>query len=134
MIITIIAIVLFVVSIGYLKYETKGWSEPFMSIITLITTSVVLVVVSIISICRLATEHIEYQKMQMQQEVLEYRIEKIETLDSYAEVQLYHDVVEFNKTVMHNRYWANNPWTSWFHFKSIGDMGTIEFEWGGIEE
>lgn len=137
MLITIIALVLFVGSlVGYLIYlkaDGSWYGVPNGVMLTFLFSTVFISVVALILGVRLATEPIEYEKMQMQQEILMYRIEELEENEdgSYAEVQLYYDVVDFNRQIMNSRYWANNPWTSWFSYKSIGDMKLIEFDGGG---
>lgn len=137
MLITIISLIVFVGSlVGYLVYlkvEGNWYSVPNGVVVTFLFSTVFISVVALILGVRLATEPIEYEKMQMQQEILMYRIEELEENEdgSYAEVQLYYDVVDFNRQIMNSCYWANNLWTSWFSYNSIGDMETIKFEGGG---
>lgn len=137
MLITIISLIVFVGSlVGYLVYlkvEGNWYSVPNGVVVTFLFSTVFISVVALILGVRLATEPIEYEKMQMQQGILMYRIEELEENEdgSYAEVQLYYDVVDFNRQIMNSCYWANNLWTSWFSYNSIGDMETIKFEGGG---
>ena len=127
MIITLILIVLFlfcwalyVKADGYFDEETFPLVGMFV-IGTLLTIS--LAVVLIVRI----TRDVEYEKMLNEREIIEYRLELIEQdeLDTYAEIQLYSDIVSYNRRIIDAQRWASNPWTSWFFNQKIADMDII---------
>lgn len=70
---------------------------------------------------------IEYEALRERQEIVDSEYEDVSKSDVIKEIS------EWNKNVYSCKYWANNPWTSWFYSKRVADdMKMIEME--GREE
>ena len=66
---------------------------------------------------------IEYESLCKRYEIVTSEYEDVSKSDVIK------DIAEWNKNVYIEKYWANNPWTSWFYSKRVADdMKMIEME------
>lgn len=64
------------------------------------------------------------------------RIEAISSdYEDVSKSDVIKDVAEWNKEVYSQKYWAYNPWTSWFYSKRIVDeLKPIEKDWSEVKK
>lgn len=126
MILTILAIVLVVIGLNILligcinNNDTTIYTGGSM----LFLFGFVLLVMVIVIMAKQIPANIDYQKMMVRKQTLEYRIEHRE-FEINDHESLYHDINSFNCEVLHHREWSNNAWTSWFYNKQIGSIELI---------
>lgn len=66
---------------------------------------------------------IEYESLCQRYEIVTSEYEDVSKSDVIK------DIAEWNKGVYRYKYWANNPWTSWFYSKRVADsLEMIEME------
>lgn len=66
---------------------------------------------------------IEYESLCQRYEIVTSEYEDVSKSDVIK------DIAEWNKNVYSEKYWANNPWTSWFYSKRVADdLKMIEIE------
>lgn len=67
--------------------------------------------------------NIEYESLCQRLEIINSDYEDMSKSDVIK------DVSEWNKTVLEKKYWAKNPWTSWFlSQKVVDDLKYIDYE------
>lgn len=72
---------------------------------------------------------IEYESLCNRVEVISSDYEDVSKSDVIK------DVAEWNKNVYSYKYWAYNPWTSWFYSRRIADeLKPIEKDWAEVRE
>lgn len=98
----------------------------FWSIMLSIISGIALIVCIINIIVIQIPAKKDYEKVVMEKEMLEYRLEN-DNLGIGNEL-LYKDIVEFNQELKDVKYYANNPWTNWFVNGYIAEIDYIELE------
>lgn len=68
--------------------------------------------VSLIFINALSTES-NYQTRLIEYATLNYKLECLPK-DTEETEKLYLEIINFNSSIRTTKYWASNPWTSWF--------------------
>ena len=135
MLIFIILCVAFIAGITLLVLDDKfGWSWKHGLVSLLGCALAVLGFFAIlISAIWVATVQIpketDYQNELHLRETLEYRLEH-KSENAVGNELLYTDIVQFNNNLRTTKYYANNPWTSWFHNDKIATLDYIEIEEG----
>lgn len=129
MIITILAIVLVVIGliIMLFGYACDGDGAKVTGCAILVTFGIVLFIMLMVIMGVQVSANIDYQKMMVRKQTLEYRIEHRE-FEINDHESLYEDINSFNCEVLHDREWSNNAWTSWFYNKQIGSIELIVLE------
>lgn len=91
-------------------------------------------IISIILFTLIIVSHVGINN-QIEQNKIEYNslCQRIEIIQSnYEDVSksdVIKDVAEWNKMVISNKYWGNNPWTNWFYSKKItNNLKTINID------
>ena len=127
-IITIIGLILGIV--GIIACCNSWFDIDWEDILGGISTGVVIVVgfalfveTIMVACVQIPAKH-DYEKVLMEKEMLEYRLEN-DSLGVGNEL-LYNDIVEFNKELKDVKYHANNPWTNWFVNGYIAEIDYIE--------
>ena len=83
------------------------------------------IVVSTFIVLVQINKDIEYQNTLYEKEVLEYRIEEVDS-NIVGNELLYGDIVEFNNNLRTTKKWANNPWTNWFFNEDVATINYVE--------
>lgn len=137
MIITLITIVVFVLGvIGCILYERDIIPQKYKEFIILL--SLCAVVIAWIAIL-IEIPDIIYQHCAINKKIYEYNLEResivkqVECISSdYEDVSkatVIANVYDWNKEVYNAKYWAKNPWTSWFWSqKFVDSLEYIELE------
>ena len=96
----------------------------------LITIYLVFVVEVIVMISVNIAVPLQIEKANMTYNSLCVRLDNINSdYENVSESDVIVDIVEWNKGVVHARYYANNPWTNWFWCKKLVDSyKTIDYE------
>ena len=125
MIITLIAVALFVIGIvGIIIDCNTNKDFPEWIYMTSFAVGIVALIVSLAIICKVQLNRdVDYQNKLYERTTLEYRIENEDAHTTGNEL-LYRDIVEFNNDLRKTKKWANNPWLSWFW---NGDIATIDY-------
>ena len=55
----------------------------------------------------------DYQTKLIEYTTLNYKLECL-SKDTEENEKLYLEIINFNSSIRTTKYWANNPWTSWF--------------------
>lgn len=134
MIITLIAIALFIVGIACFiihneKYRMKFGGDWiwFIGLVSTFISCIALLFVSIAIIDANIKKDINYQNMLHKKEMLEYRIDNMKD-NIVGNEMIYNDIVEFNNELRSVKKWANNPWTNWFYVKEIAIIDYVEID------
>lgn len=117
MLITLLSVVFIITGIIICKCCYKSYQEDFGMLVTMVgTAGLIIAIVGII--CCNTTSQLNYQKALQEYNMLNYRIEHISD-NIVGNETLYSDIVEFNNDLRSVKYWAENPWTSWFNNQRI---------------
>lgn len=130
MIITLCVIALFVVGIMLMNYANKHFDKDIIFIIGVILFSAMGIGLIICGGTILDTQinkSVDYQNALYEKEMLEYRIENMES-DIVGNEMLYNDIVEFNNNLRGIKKWADNPLTNWFYNQQIADIDYVEIK------
>lgn len=124
MIITILGVLLLVVGISMANRDSDLlWGFGFVgAIIGGFATFICITCI----LCVQINKEVDYQNAIYEKEVLEYRIENMES-DITGNEMLYNDIVEFNNGLRSAKKWANNSWTNWFYNKDIATIDYVEY-------
>ncbi len=129
-VILLIALLLCLLNKDFRYYYMEGAIHLVHVILTLSSFFTLVSCLTLISMVQIP-KNVDYEKMINKRDIIEYRLELIEngTLNNtYAEVQLYADITDYNQIVIHAKRWSQNPFTSWFHNELIGSLDIIEFK------
>ena len=85
------------------------------------------IVCLVMILCNASTKQVDYEKALYTKKTIEYRIEHKDD-NLVGNELLYKDVTTFNNDLRSIKYWANNPWTSWFNNEKIAQLDYIEYE------
>ena len=124
MIITILSVLLLIVGILLSKsidYKLKLLGASGV-IIGFFASVICIICILFIHTCK----EVDYQNALYEKEVLEYRIENMES-DITGNEMLYNDIVEFNNELRATKKWSNNPWVNWFWNKDIATIDYVEY-------
>ena len=72
-------------------------------------------------------KQVDYEHALYTKKTIEYRIEHKDD-NIIGNEMLYNDITEFNNELRSTKYWANNPWTSWFNNEKVAQLDYIEYE------
>lgn len=115
----------------------KGWYpieeyERGMFGIVCIVAGIVIAVIELIVILSIRLpipEKMEYDKMVIQRDILEYRLDnEAATLNGNSE--LYNDIYDFNKILYNHKTLSNDIWLGWFCNQKIQNIDYIELNKG----
>ena len=133
MIITILSIVILAVGIlmTYIDKHAYKRSCPYwvypVSCILITVGAIVLFFSAILILGQVINLNDEYEAAVYEKQVLEARLDHLEDNPySVGNEYLYHDIVKYNNNLRHVKYWANNPWTSWFNNHKIASIDYID--------
>lgn len=138
MIITLITIVVFVLGvIGCILYERDIFPRKCKEYIVLL--SLLAVIMAGMAILLIEIPGIIYRHCTVNKDIYEYNLERefivkqVECISSdYEDVSkttVIANVYDWNKEVHNAKYWAKNPWTSWFWSqKFVDSLEYIELE------
>lgn len=122
MIITLIALIMFVVGIVIVAKTDyySGWST--LGMVSAVSGGIVLFLCLLLIIGehvgieeRIAQNNIQYESLCERQEIIDSEYEDV------SKSEIIKDVAEWNAKVHGYQYWTYNPWTSWFHSKKYAD-------------
>lgn len=122
MIITLIAVVAFVVGIMLIAKcdDFSVWSG--IGCVSTVCGGIVLFICLLLILAehvgieeRIAQNNIQYESLCERQEVINSEYEDVSKSDVIK------DIAEWNSNVHGYQYWTYNPWTSWFHSKKYAD-------------
>lgn len=84
----------------------------------------------VIILCKGIGENNTINKNKMEYEALQRRIEIVNSeYEDASRSDLIKDINEWNEEVYNQKYWAKNPWTSWFiNQKIVDELEYIDFE------
>lgn len=137
MIITLITIVVFVLGvIGCILYERDIISQKYKGNIELLSLCaggiafiaiLIELIIIIESHCTVNKDIYEYH---LERESIVKQIECISSdYEDVSKANVIVNVYDWNKEVHNAKYWAKNPWTSWFYSqKFVDSLEYIEFE------
>ena len=120
-----------VVFYGFYDYYYDNDFVGFIGIMFAIVGLIGLVTSGLVALMVKVNLDLDYEKMLNERNLIEYRLEQIEESGesgSYAEIQLYHDIIEYNKVVLTQKKWANNIWTNWFYNRKVAELELITVE------
>ena len=137
MIITLITIVVFVLGvIGCILYERDIISRKYEDIIE--SLSLLVVVIAGIAIlieipeiiCVHCTTNKDIYEYSLKRESIVKQVECISSdYEDVSKATVIANVYDWNKEVYNAKYWAKNPWTSWFWSqKFVDSLEYIELE------
>lgn len=117
------------VSEKYKKFvqNVANSSLNLISDIFLLLGSIATITCSVAMLCNASNMQIDYKKALYTKKTIEYRIEHQED-NIVGNELLYNDIIGFNNALRSTKYWANNPWTSWFNNDKIAQLDYIEYE------
>ena len=128
MIWTLIFAVLLVPSILFVIWADKttlsrdGIGADILSALSLIITVIGLGISIIAIVISHSGVDLEIEKNNMERESIIRQIENLNTEnEDISKVAVIENVVEWNKKVKSDKYWANSPWTSWYYSKEVVD-------------
>ena len=127
MIITIIAIALFVIGVVLLIVASNNdWDCELTGIGIGILTFPLLVCLVAITTAQIGRE-VEYEKKLHERNMLVYRLEQAEEDNNVVEyAELYNDIVHYNNSIRKCKVYGNNPWLNWFHNPLLANLDYIE--------
>ena len=117
------------VSEKYKKFVRKV-ANSYLNLICeifLLIGSIATIMCSAAMLCNASNMQIDYEKALYTKKTIEYRIEHQED-NIVGNELLYNDIIGFNNALRSTKYWANNPWTSWFNNDKIAQLDYIEYE------
>lgn len=129
MIITLITIVVFALGIfGYILYERdiipwkyKEYIE-LLSLLAVFIASIAIVVEIPIIICRHCTVNKDIYEHNLERESIVKQVECISSdYEDVSKTTVIANAYDWNKEVHNAKYWAKNPWTSWFWSQKLVD-------------
>lgn len=117
------------VSEKYKKFvrNVANSSLNLVSDIFLLIGSIATIICSAAMLCNASNMQIDYEKALYTKKTIEYRIEHQED-NIVGNELLYNDIIGFNNALRSTKYWASNPWTSWFNNDKIAQLDYIEYE------
>ena len=124
MIITILGVLLLVVGIIMANIDSDLLGE--FGFVGAIIGGFATFICIICILCVQTNKEVDYQNALYEKEVLEYRIENMES-DITGNEMLYNDIVKFNNGLRSAKKWANNSWTNWFNNKDIATIDYVEY-------
>lgn len=81
-------------------------------------------IISLIAVFAVQTRtEIDTITTQHRQEELNYRLNRFK--DGYEDEHLLSELIEWNDEVIAYKYFAENPWTSWFFNKKVADVESV---------
>lgn len=126
MIITILGILLLVIGITLLAIGNDNDALLGCGVGGIFIGGFTTVMCIIFILCTQIGKEVDYQNALYEKEVLEYRIENMESNITGNEM-LYNDIVEFNNELRSTKKWANNPWLNWFFNEDIATIDYVEY-------
>lgn len=132
MIITLIALICFIVGIILFVVDNKFAITPYGSLSSFGLFLLVFGIVILLSCGGMILDmnigkDIDYQNMLEKRELIEYRIEDKDR-NFVSDGKLYNDIVEFNNSLRKVKKGANSSWTNWFYNDDIATIDYIEVE------
>ena len=126
MIITLISIIVLIVGIVclrlYIHHSISSDNIGFIACVLSVIGGIILFFVLIAIIFSHINIDKKIQEAQMERESIERQIECISNnYEDVSKASVIERVYEWNKKVYSQRYWLNNPWTSWFYSKKYVD-------------
>lgn len=134
MIITLISIIMLIVGIVCLRLCDRNLLLPDGIYLVGCVSSVIGGIIVLFVLTAIICSHInidkKIQETQMERESIERQIECISNnYENVSKASVIERVYEWNKKIYSQRYWLNNPWTSWFYSKKYVDsLEYIEME------
>lgn len=127
MIITLITIGIIIGAVVCLSIA-YGTGNDLAFVIGLILTIIAIFASLIVGITIIdvnVNKEVNYQNKLYEREMLEHRIDNMES-NIVGNEMLYNDIVEFNNELRSVKKWANNPWTNWFYNQDVASIDYIE--------
>lgn len=128
MIITLIALAILLIGIGLLILGSKidCFGLWFTALILLIAGITFTLVFSCLIGGTQCAKQIDYEVVLLERQTIQDRIND-EHYTVIGNEMVYHDALEFNTELAQQKYWNENPWTSWFFNDLIAEIDYIEF-------
>lgn len=134
MILTILMVVITVIGIVMLRKSEYDGIAYWLGLLFAVSGVVMAVGMTICIICAhvgvdavIEKNRIEYESLCQRYEIITSEYEDVSKSDVIK------DIAEWNKEIYSYKYWANNPWTSWFYSKRVADsVEMIDIE--GVKE
>lgn len=134
MILTILMVVITVIGIVMLRKSEYDGIAYWLGLLFTVSGVVMAVGMTICIICAhvgvdavIEKNRIEYESLCQRYEIITSEYEDVSKSDVIK------DIAEWNKEIYSYKYWANNPWTSWFYSKRVADsVEMIDIE--GVKE
>lgn len=95
--------------------------------ILLVIGSIATITCSAAMLCNASATQVNYEQALYTKKTIEYRIEHKDD-NLVGNELLYEDITTFNNELRNTKYWASNPWTSWFNNEKIAQLDYIEYE------
>lgn len=129
MIITLITIIVFALGvIGCILYERDiipwGYKE-YIELLSLCACGIAVIAILIeipFIICQHCTVNKEIYEYSLERESIIKQVECISSdYEDVSKATVIANVYDWNKKVHNTKYWAKNPWTSWFYSQKFVD-------------
>lgn len=132
MLITLISLFILIIGIVIAIYDYYTCCFNDFIVYTGITLRIIGAFATILSILLIIScqcrANIDYQKKLQEADSLKYRIEH-SSENVVGNEMLYSEVTMFNNDLRTTKYWASNPWTSWFNNQQIANkIDYIDFK------
>lgn len=103
--------------------------DDYAYILAVVVLTTVIVVGCILPILLTHGSHglIEYRQTLTEKEALERDYQAYIDGTTYDTTDIHARIAEFNNNLREDKYWANNPWTSWYRNPMVRDIDFIEW-------
>lgn len=115
-----------IIILGFILYEIgeKKWKDSlaFSGVVsvTLGVISIFFVILFIIG-AHIGVDN-TIKRKNLQYESLCYRLELANSdYEDFSRLEIVKDITEWNDNTIDYKYWAENPWTSWFYSRKVAD-------------
>lgn len=127
MILTIIAVVITAMCIVIFS-KTRNETAEYIALSLWIIGLIIAVTMALFILFAHCVVGATIEQNRIEYESLCNRVEVISSdYEDVSKSEVIKDVAEWNKRVYSYKYWAYNPWTSWFYSRRIADeLETIE--------
>lgn len=129
MILTIITVLVIIIGVNLLCRDNGEEGVLFgLGLLFSLGGGLIAIAMAVCIFCAHVGVDTEIEKNRIEYESLCQRYEIVTSeYEDVSKSDVIKDIAEWNKAVYDYKYWANNPWTSWFYSKKMADdMKMIE--------